>query len=108
MPIYLEPGHTFPVRLKSDEGKSPLPTFHVLTQSMRGQREIAAVLDKLTEAEVTTPELFDATTAQIERVVARTENMPEFKADLLSYAEARELLTMAMYNQQLDHDSKKD
>lgn len=107
MPIYLEPGHTFPVCLDADESKSPRPTFYVLTQSMRGQRQIADVLDKLEEESVTTSELFDATIAQLERVIARTDHMPGFTADSLSYSEARELLRKVMYNQQLDHDSKK-
>lgn len=108
MPVYLEPDHTFPVALDSDKDKLPTPTLHVRTQSLRGQREIAAVLDKIEDAGVTTPELFDATIAQLTRVIARTEHMPDFTPDSLSYSEAREVLRKVMYNQRLDHETKKD
>lgn len=108
MPIYLEPDREFPIVLKADRDKQPRPTFYALTQSMRGQIRIAETLDALYGEEIKTAELFQRTIDCLKEYIVRTENMPNFEFDDLTYSEARELLQAVMYNTKIDHDEKKD
>lgn len=113
MPILCDPNSTFPVWLKSDEDKSPRPTFLVRCQSMRGQMNICATIDKLADETTTTAELFEETLQRLSEVVVGWKDMPipfskESIGELLNYAEARELLRSVLYASQLGPDEKKD
>lgn len=113
MPILCDPNSTFSVSLKSDEGKTPLPSFTVRCQSMRGQMRICEVIDKLAIGETTTADLFAETLEVLESVIVGWKNMPFAYevgrvADLLNYSEARELLRSVLYASQLGPDEKKD
>jgi len=116
MPIFLEPGITFPVVLKSDQDKpaESRPTFHAKSQSMRGQQKIATVLDRLTtDKEVTTEQLFQDVVNTLGEVLTGWSNMNGIEYsrdglfDVLSYGEARELLRKVAYNAHVTEDEKK-
>lgn len=112
MPLFLEPEQKYPVVLDCDKAKSPAPTFFAKSQSMRGQQRIAETLDRLTEAEVSTPQLFDETCERLGEVLVGWSNMGrdysvDALRDVLSYQEARELLRKVMYNQHIQTDEKK-
>jgi len=115
MPVFLEPDQRFPVVLASDKDKpvESRPTFFAKSQSMRGQRRIAAVLDRLTEdKEVTHDELLDDIIEALGGVLTGWQNMgqPYSKdalEDVLSYTEARELLRLVAYNQHVSLEEKK-
>lgn len=115
MPVFLEPDQKFPIVLASDKDK-PIelrPTFFAKSQSMRGQRRIAAVLDRLTEdKEVTASQLFDDVVEALGNVLVGWQNMgrpytKEALEDVLSYTEARELLRLVSYNQHVTLEEKK-
>ncbi len=108
MPIYREPDREYPLVLQSDKDKTPRPTFYALTQSMRGQIKIAETLDALYGEDIRTPELFKRTIDCLKEYIVRTENMPGFEFENLTYSEARELLQSVMFNTRIDHDEKKD
>lgn len=112
MPLFLEPDQKYPVVLDCDKDKTPAPTFFAKSQSMRGQQKVAECLNKLTDEETTTPQLFDATVETLGEVLVGWSNMGreysvEALRDVLSYSEARELLRKIMYNQHLQTEEKK-
>lgn len=116
MPCFLEPGATFPVVLDcdSDKPKESQPTFYAKSQSMRGQKRIADVLDRLTtDKDVTTDELFTDIVEALATVLTGWSNMSGIEyskdglMDVLSYSEARELLRKVMHNQHVNHEEKK-
>jgi len=115
MPVFLEPDQKFPIVLASDKDKpaETRPTFFAKSQSMRGQRRIAVVLDRLTEdKEATTDQLFDDAIEALATVLTGWHNMgqPYSKdalEDVLSYSEARELLRLVSYNQHVTLEEKK-
>lgn len=115
MPVFLEPDQKFPIVLASDKDKpaDSRPTFFAKSQSMRGQRRIAVVLDRLTEdKEVTTDQLFDDAVEALATVLTGWQNMgqpysKEALEDVLSYSEARELLRLVSYNQHVTLEEKK-
>jgi hypothetical protein len=115
MPVFLEPDQKFPIVLECDKTKpiESRPTFYAKSQSMRGQRRIAAVLDRLTEdKEVTADQLFDDAVEALGSVLTGWVNMgqpytKEALEDVLSYAEARELLRLVSYNQHVTLEEKK-
>jgi hypothetical protein len=114
MPIALEPGEGFPVVLDSDASKpaESRPTFLAKSQSMRGQRKIAAVLDYMHEEEVKTDDLFDRSIAALGEVIVGWKNMgrdysKEALEDVLDYSEARELLRKVSANQHVTKEEKK-
>ena len=116
MPVFLEPDCKFPVVLDSDADKpiETRPTFYAKSQSMRGQKRIADVLDRLTtDKDVTTDELFSDVVEALAVAFTGWENMNgiEFSKDslynVLSYSEARELLRKVMHNSHVTTDEKK-
>jgi hypothetical protein len=116
MPIFLEPDQKFPIVLASDKDKpaESRPTFFAKSQSMRGQRRIATVLDRLTEdKEVTADQLFTDAVEVLATVLTGWQNMngiaysKEALEDVLSYSEARELLRGVAYNQHVTVEEKK-
>lgn len=116
MPVFLEPDIVFSIVLDSDKDK-PIelrPTFFAKSQSMRGQRRLGRVLDRLTEDKTATLDsLFDDIIDVLSDVLTGWQNMNgiEFSKtaieEALSYAEAREVLRKVMYNQRIDDDQKK-
>ena len=117
MPIFLEPGQSFPVVLDCDKDKpaETRPTFYVRSQSMRGQKRILEVLDRLsTDESVTVDDLFSDAVNVLSDVIVRWTNMnnielsKEAMLDVLTYQEARELLRKVAYNQHVTTDEKKD
>ena len=115
MPVFLEPDQKFPVVLASDKDKpvESRPTFFARSQSMRGQRRISVVLDRLTDdKEVTASQLFDDVIEALGGVLTGWQNMgqpytKEALEDVLSYTEARELLRLVAYNQHVTPEEKK-
>lgn len=116
MPIALEPDQKFPIVLESDQDKpaSVRPVFWAKSQSMRGQAKIAKVLDRMRDdADVTAEQLFADAVNTLSEVLTGWEHMggrefsPESLRDVLTYAEARELMRMVMFNQHLSGDEKK-
>ena len=114
MPIFLEPDQTFEVVLASDQDKpaETRPTFLVKSQSMRGHRRIAEVLDKLHEPEALVADLFQMTADKLSDVVVGWRNMGDVKyptdfQDFLTYQESRELLRKVMHNQHVTAEEKK-
>ena len=116
MPVFLEPDQKFSIVLASDKDKpiETRPTFFAKSQSMRGQRRIAEVLDRLTSDEsVTTDQLFTDIVDKLAEVLVgwvHMSNIPYSKEaleDVLSYSEARELLRMVSYNQHVTLEEKK-
>ncbi len=115
MPIFLEPDQSFSVVLASDKDKpiESRPVFSVKSQSMRHQRKLLEVIDIIHKDGVTVDEIFDATIEQLKRVVCGWSNMGQpFSVDaldeLLTFSEARELLSLCAYNQRMDDSEKKD
>lgn len=116
MPVFLEPGQSFPVVLESDKEK-PIelrPTFFAKSQAMRGQQKIATTLDRYTtDKEVTAEQLFDDVVTTLGEVLTGWKNMNDIPysvdalRDVLSYTEARELLRKVAYNQHVTLDEKK-
>ncbi len=114
MPVFLEPGQKYPVVLDCDKDKTPCPTFYAKSQSMRGQLAIGQVLDAWTESDETLERLFEMTREKLAEVVIGWSGMvdpttqqeipfsPDSFVDVLSYAEARELLTKVAYNRHFD------
>jgi hypothetical protein len=115
VPIFLEPDQSFLVVLASDKDKpiESRPVFRVKSQSMRHQRRLLEVIDIIHKDGVTVDEIFDATIEQLKRVVCGWSNMGQpFSVDaldeLLTFSEARELLSLCAYNQRMDDSEKKD
>jgi hypothetical protein len=115
MPIFLEPDQRFPIVLDSDKDKpgETRPTFFAKSQSMRGQRKIASVLDRMFESGVTPNELFDEALDVLSSVLVGWSNMGgvvfgrEGLEEVLSYAEARDLMRLVSYNQHIPPEEKK-
>jgi len=115
MPLFLEPDQKYPIVLDSDadKPKESQPTFFAKSQAMRGQQRISEVLERFHEPDITIAELFESTIGVLDGVVVGWTNMNgiEFSSeslrDVLSYKEARELLTKVMYNQHITADEKK-
>jgi hypothetical protein len=125
MPRFLEPDQKFPVVLDCDMEKpiETRPTFYVKSQSMRGQKQIADVLDRsFSDPNLTTEILYQEVIDQLQRVVVGWSNMrligedgeakdiPFSKdsfIDILDYMEARELLRMVFYNMHVTQEEKK-
>ena len=116
MPICLEPGQKYPVVLDSDadKPKETQPTFFAKSQSMRGQQKIGEVLDLWTDnPDLTLKQLFDETIQALSGVVVGWANMGDRvfsdgeMIEVLTYAEARELLRKVMYNQHITAEEEK-
>ena len=116
MPIFLEPDQKFPIVLDADKDKpiETRPTFFAKSQSMRGQRKIARVLDRMTEDKDVTPDqLFDDALDVLASVLVGWKNMGEHAfgreglEEVLNYSEARQLMRLVSYNQHVDPDEKK-
>jgi hypothetical protein len=115
MPLFLEPNQSFPIVLDCDKEKpkETQPVFFAKSQSMRGQRHIAEVLDSLLSSEKTSGELFTEVVDELEKVLTGWSNMGghQYCRDsmelVLSYQEARELLRKVLLNQHLQADEKK-
>lgn len=121
MPIFLEPDQSYPIVLRSDQHKpvESRPVFLARSQSMRSHERIARVIEALTsQTDKTAEQLFGEITDELARVLVGWNNMvhPETGPiafsreaiyDVLSYAEARELLMKIMYNQHMEPDEKK-
>jgi hypothetical protein len=116
VPIFLEPDQRFPIVLASDKDKpvESRPTFFAKSQSMRGQRRICNVLDRMTSDESVKPdELFDDALNVLSEVLVGWKNMGDnaFGRDgleaVLSYAESRELMRLVAYNSHVDPEEKK-
>ena len=115
MPILLEPDCTFCVSLDIDKDKpvETRPAFIAKAQSMRGQRSVLEVIDCLREDGATIDSIFDRTLAKLKQVIIGWKNIDKpFSADVLddvlTFGEARELLSKVAYNQRMDADEKKD
>lgn len=112
MPILCDPNSTFDVVLDSDADKTPTPTFVARCQSLRGQMQICATIDKLAEQKTSTAELFTETIERLAAVFVGWRNMPEEYepsklGDYLNYAEARQLLRKVLYHSQVSSVEKK-
>jgi len=116
MPIFLEPDQRFPVVLDSDKDKpvESRPTFFAKSQSMRGQRKISQVLDRMfSDEDVKPDELFNDALDVLSDVLVGWKNMGgiEFSRDgleeVLNYSEARDLMRLVARNQHLNHEEKK-
>lgn len=116
MPVFLEPGLSFPVVLESDKDKpaETQPTFLAKSQAMRGQQKICNVLDRLTtDKDVTAEQLFNDVVDTLGQVLVGWKNMNDIPysvdalRDVLTYNEARELLRKVAYNQHVTLDEKK-
>lgn len=116
MPISLEPNQGFPIVLEADKDKpiESRPTFLAKSQSMRGQRKIASVLDRMTEdKDATAGQLFDDALDVLASVLVGWKNMGdhvfsrEGLEDVLNYSEARQLMRLVSYNQYVEPEEKK-
>jgi hypothetical protein len=116
MPIALEPNQAFPVVLDCDQDKpiESRPTFFAKSQSMRGQKKLLDVLDRLTDdKEATVEDLFNDAIDALAEVLTGWKHMNEIEfskealVDLLTYTEARELIRKVSYNQHLTPEEKK-
>lgn len=116
MPIFLEPDQKHPAVLSIDKDKpvATRPTFHAKSQSMRGQKKIADVIDRLfSDPTATTEQLHSDATEMLSEVLVGWSNMngieysKEAIQDVLSYTEARELLTIVYHNQHVTPEQKK-
>jgi len=115
MPISLEPNKRFDVVLDSDIDKpsGQKPTFHCASQTMRGHLAILETLDKWFEDGVTPAQLFDATIAELNRVIVGWSAMGSHVfgqtdlRDVLTYEEAREVLRKVAYNVHMTIEEKK-
>jgi len=114
MPVFLEPDQMFPIVLERDKAKpaESRPTFFAKSQSMRGQRKVADTVDRLTEQDVSTKQLFDEIVETLSMVLVGWENMgrpyaKESIEDVVDYLEARELLRLVMFNQHVTLEEKK-
>ena len=117
MPIFLEPDQRFPIVLDSDLDKpiESRPTFYAVSQSMRGQRKIAAVLDRMFDKDdqPDIDELYGDAVDLLGSVLVGWKNMggiefsEEALEDVLDYMEARELMRKIANNQHVTKEEKK-
>ena len=116
MPAFLEPNQTFPVVLEidKDKPKDVQPTFSAVALSMREQRKLLTMLDRLNEDYYKShDDAFKDAVETLAKVVTGWKNMgslvfsPEAFEDVLSYTEARELLRKVANNQHVQLEEKK-
>lgn len=116
MPAFLEPSQTFPVVLEidKDKPKDVQPTFMAVALSMREQRKLLTMLDRLNEDYYKShDDAFKDAVETLSKVVTGWKNMgslvfsPESFEDVLSYTEARELLRKVANNQHVQLEEKK-
>lgn len=116
MPAFLEPNQTFPVVLEIDKEKPKdvQPTFFAVALSMREQRKLLTMLDRLNEDYYKShDDAFKDAVETLSKVVTGWKNMgslafsPEAFEDVLSYTEARELLRKIANNQHVQLEEKK-
>ena len=116
MPAFLEPSQTFPVVLEIDKNKPKdvQPTFMAVALSMREQRKLLTMLDRLNEDFYKShDEAFKDAVEALGNVVTGWKNMGslvfshEAFEDVLSYTEARELLRKIANNQHVQLEEKK-
>jgi len=121
MPILLDPDQTYPIVLNVDKDKPNPPTFRAKAQSMRSHIQVAAVLDSWAETKDTlkVEDVYNQTIDILSGVVVGWSNMVDPKTskdipfttdafrDVLTYNEARELISKCVYNMHLSADEKK-
>ena len=115
MPAFLEPNQAFPVVLDidKDKPKDVQPTFMAKALSMREQRKLLSMLDRLNEDFYKShDEAFKDAVEALGNVVTGWKNIslvfaPEAFEDVLSYTEARELLRKIANNQHVQLEEKK-
>lgn len=115
MPVCLEPNQSFPVVLECDKDKpkETQPTFMVVALSMREQRKLLAMLDRLNEDYYKSHEdAFSDAVEHLGKVVIGWRNISvpfsqEAFEDVLNYTEARELLRKVANNQHVQLEEKK-
>ena len=113
MPISLEPDKPFAIVLDCDADKPAelRPTFFARSQTMRGHLQICEALEAY--ANKTAAELFDTTCEMLSKVLCGWQNMGSHVfgqtdlRDLLTIAEARELLRKVAYNAHITLEEKK-
>lgn len=116
MPLKLSPDETIDVCLSSDK-EVPIesrPVFVAKVQTMRGQRLISAAVDRWSKPEgIESPDvLYDETVALLKTLLVDWRNMGmafdlESLEDLLTYIEARELISLIQYGQNMTEAEKK-
>jgi hypothetical protein len=116
MPAFLEPNQAFSVVLDidKDKPKDVQPTFMAKALSMREQRKLLSMLDRLNEDYYKShDEAFKDAVDALSKVVTGWKNMgslvfsPEAFEDVLSYTESRELLRKIANNQHVQLEEKK-
>ena len=115
MPISLEPDKRFSVVLDCDAAKpkESRPTFFVLSQTMRGHKEILDVIDCRYQEEITVDEIFELTCKKLSEVIVGWSNMGDHVfgqsdlRDLLTFNEATELLRKVGRNSHVEPEEKK-
>lgn len=112
MPLSLEPDKRFPIVLESDIDKpiESRPTFYALSKSMRGYESLAERYDNLPTDSVVSH--FDAIVELLKENIVDASNMGKPFAEidyreLLTIAEAKELIRKVMANQHVSPEEKK-
>jgi len=115
MPLALEPNKKLPIVLDCDKDKpvDSRPTFYFPSVSMRRYDEIGAEIDACVQEGFSLEQLLDAHCAFLAKHCVGWSNMDgrvfgetDFR-DLLTYQEARELMTKFLRNQHVSIDEKK-
>jgi hypothetical protein len=114
MPLFLEPDQRFPIVLESDKDKpvESRPTFYAKSQSMRGIRKIAEVIDQMDSAS-NMDEMLRLILDELMDCLTGWTNMGSYEFSrvsleiVLTYPEARELLRKVMANQHVQPEEKK-
>lgn len=114
MPLFLEPDQRFPIVLESDKDKpiEKRPTFYARSQSMRGIRKIAEVVDQMDSAQKM-DEMLKLVLDELMDCLTGWANMGEYSFSresleiVLTYPEARELIRKVMANQHVQAEEKK-
>ena len=123
MPILSDPDQIFAVVLERDENKpaATRPEFFAKACSARKQREMYRLLDKFRETadadDMTVDDLFDQTFDQLGGLLTGWKNIksngqdvpfdPKALEDVLTYEEARELISLIQHNQYVQEGEKK-
>ena len=114
MPLFLEPDQRFPIVLDSDKDKpaETRPTFYARSQSMRGIRKIAEVIDMM-DAAADMDEMLKLIIDELMDCLTGWANMGSYTFSresleiVLTYPEARELIRKVMANQHVQPEEKK-
>lgn len=114
MPLFLEPDQRFPIVLESDKSKpaEARPTFYARSQSMRGIRKIAEVVDQMDSANDMS-EMLRLILDELMECLTGWANMGSYTFSrealeiVLTYPEARELIRKVMANQHVQPEEKK-